>query len=313
MGGAEAAAEGSVNGAPVAGDVSMFAGEEEGVLDGFGHAGGGLCAAYGDVAISATGVRIGAPVVGFTALEEAAEVRLRAIEDVGEGAAAEIREILFGSAKKGARAWAANPAGEGSGVFGMRGPPDRGKVAEAEEKAECAEVGLWRQGLPEALAEDEGEAADGAHAHVCGGFEQGAGPGDDADGAGLEDAEWKCDDGFGGDEFAGGGLKRDVACAPTHGRDGCVEEEGGAGGAEAIGQEVRQTIVALADVGDTVSIDGVFGGLLDAERLCADLCGVSGVETLDVANGGSAEVVVVPGVGAVEKVAEAKVGSGEVP
>ena len=74
--------------APVAGGVGVFAGEEEGVFDGSGHAGGGLGAADADVAVGAEEVWIRRPVVGEAALKQIVEVRRGLVEDAGEGAAA---------------------------------------------------------------------------------------------------------------------------------------------------------------------------------------------------------------------------------
>ncbi len=52
----QAGAHGGVDCAPVAGDVGVFAGEEEGVGDGFGHLQRGVEASGGDVAVGSEGV-----------------------------------------------------------------------------------------------------------------------------------------------------------------------------------------------------------------------------------------------------------------
>ena len=198
----------------------------------------------------------------------------------------------------------------------MSGPPDGGQFAEVEEEAEILEIRRgevcgWREGLPERLAKDEGQAADGAHAHQRGGLADLGEFWDDADGSGLEDAERESEDGFGRGELAGGGFEGDAAGGPMDGVDAGAEVELAAGGEETIGEEVRQAVVALADVGDAIAVDGVFGGLLDAERDGADLVGVGGVEAFDVADGGLTEIGVSGELGVSEEVVEADVGAGE--
>ena len=198
----------------------------------------------------------------------------------------------------------------------MSGPPDGGKLVEVEEKAEVVpirqgKVWRWRECLPEGLAEDEGEAADRTHTHQRGGGGDDGKLGDDADGSGVEDAEGEGEDGFGGGELAGGGFKGDAASGPMDGVNAGVEAERAAGGAKAVGEEVWQTIVALTDVRDAVAIDGVFGGLLDAEGDGADLCCICGIEAFDVAGGSGAEVVAGGEAGLSEEVTEAEIGAGE--
>ncbi len=135
-GGAETAAESAVNRAPMAGCISVFAGEEEGVLDGLGHLRGGMCAMNADVAVRAEREGVGRPVVGDAGFQLEVQLRFRKSEDAREGAAAEISELHFGSAEQALRARTANPASKRADVFGMGGPPDRGKFAEVEEKAQ---------------------------------------------------------------------------------------------------------------------------------------------------------------------------------
>ena len=135
-GGAETAAEGAMNRAPMAGRIGVFAGEEEGVLDGLGHLRGGMCAMDRDVAVRAEREGLGRPVVGDAGFQLEMQLRFWKSEDAGKGAAAEIGQIRFGSAEQALRARTANPASERASVFRMGGPPDRGKFAEVEEKAE---------------------------------------------------------------------------------------------------------------------------------------------------------------------------------
>ena len=61
--GAFAGAYGGVNGAPMAGNVSVFAGEVEGVFDGSGEFENGIESAGGNVAVRAVGEWVGLPVV----------------------------------------------------------------------------------------------------------------------------------------------------------------------------------------------------------------------------------------------------------
>ena len=63
LSGAEAGAQGAMDGAPVAGDVGVFAGEEEGVVDGLCHLGGAVECADGRVAVCAEGPGIALPIV----------------------------------------------------------------------------------------------------------------------------------------------------------------------------------------------------------------------------------------------------------
>src|SRR5690348_13593160 len=60
--GAEAGAEGSVDGTPVAGDVGVLAGEVEGVVDGHGHLCGAVCRADWGVAVGSEGVWVPLPI-----------------------------------------------------------------------------------------------------------------------------------------------------------------------------------------------------------------------------------------------------------
>ena len=63
-GGSDAGAECAVDGAPVAGDVGMFAGEVESGVDGVGHFFGGIGGVCGDVAVGTLSEGIFSPVVG---------------------------------------------------------------------------------------------------------------------------------------------------------------------------------------------------------------------------------------------------------
>ncbi len=61
--GAEARAQGAVDGAPMAGGVGVLAGEEEGVVDRLCHLGGAVECADGRVAVCAEGPGIVLPIV----------------------------------------------------------------------------------------------------------------------------------------------------------------------------------------------------------------------------------------------------------
>ena len=66
---AEAGTHCSVDGAPVAGGVGVFSGEEECVGDGLGHLLWGVEASGGNVTVGSERVRITTPVVGVDANE----------------------------------------------------------------------------------------------------------------------------------------------------------------------------------------------------------------------------------------------------
>ena len=146
---------------------------------------------------------------------------------------------------------------------------------------------------PEALAEEEGEAAGVAHAEAVG-LVEGVGCGDEGDGFLLEDAEGKGDDGLSGLEMGrlavGVGFDADVAAAPVDALDEGVEEDVATGLGELLGEELREAIVAGADAEDAVAFDGFFGCLLEGEGGYADDAVVGGVEAFDVADGGLALV-----------------------
>ena len=95
--GALAGADGGVDGAPVAGDVGVFAGEVESVLDGSGEFQDGVEAAGGDVAVGAEGVGVGLPVLGGAVDELVAEVVDGGGENAGELLNGEVADLFAGA------------------------------------------------------------------------------------------------------------------------------------------------------------------------------------------------------------------------
>ena len=85
MGGALAGADGGVDGSPVAGGVSVFSGEVEGVVGGDGHLGASVEGSGGDVAVGSAGEGVVLPVVGVAEEELTAEVGWVEGEDFSEG------------------------------------------------------------------------------------------------------------------------------------------------------------------------------------------------------------------------------------
>ena len=164
-----------------------------------------------------------------------------------------------------------------------------GGLLEGEEEGEVLHFGLGLEVVPEGAAEDEGEAADGAHAEAGEGVGDGGRErGGEGDGVGVEDAEGKGDDAAGRVDGAGGGVGGDLAGAPVDAGDGGAEAEVDAELVQAVGEEVRKAAVAFADAEDAVAVGGVFGLLLAAEGEDAGLLGVGGVEAFEVADGGGA-------------------------
>ena len=108
-GGAEAGAEGGMDGAPVARGVGVFACEEEGVVGGNGHFGAGVKRAGGDVRVGAAEECVGVPGVGVGLNEERAEVVGGDVEDFGEGFAGFAAQLVGGEVGEGGGAGTADP------------------------------------------------------------------------------------------------------------------------------------------------------------------------------------------------------------
>ncbi len=278
--GAETGFQRGMDGAPVAGGVGVFSGEEEGVFDGFSEEGGlgggvaGAGGADGQPTVGTQGVFVGLPIVGVNGAEFGLNAGLRQVEGFGEGGACAEGEFRWGKAEQRGGAWTSHPAGDAERCGGVGGPPDRGKQLAREQEA---------HGLrPEAAREEQGQPADAAHAQVGRDVEGLAGLGVEVYMARLQDAEGKRDHGLGRGECSGGDFDADLPGLPDDGMDTGVEGEDSSGGLEALGDEPGKAIIAVAEAPDAVSVDGILGGLLLREGPDRGLGGVRGVESLDV-------------------------------
>jgi len=97
FGGAFAGSYSGVDGAPVASDIRVFAGEVEGIFDGSGEFEDGVESAGGNVTVSAVSIGIGLPVMGGAAEELVSHVFDGEREDACEFLAGEIADLLAGA------------------------------------------------------------------------------------------------------------------------------------------------------------------------------------------------------------------------
>jgi len=100
FGGAFAGADGGVDGAPVAGDVSVFAGEVEGAFDGCGKFENGVESSGGDVAVGTESVGVSLPVLRGAIDELAAQKIEGEREDAGELLTGNVADLLAGALRE---------------------------------------------------------------------------------------------------------------------------------------------------------------------------------------------------------------------
>jgi len=99
--GAVAGTDGSVNGSPMACDVSVFSSEVQGVIHWGREFEDGVEAAGGDVAISAEAEGVGLPVVSGAADELVAQELQRNWEDASEFLAGKVANLFAGALSEG--------------------------------------------------------------------------------------------------------------------------------------------------------------------------------------------------------------------